>query len=210
MNTPKPHYLLFCEAGRAGVSGRWRFVLRSADGSEHLEAADIEPKVCGERLDLLTLARGLESLDQPSQVTLIGSTRHVRQGVQYALPEWRSNGWRWEFFGEMVPVKNGDLWRRIDRALRYHRVECCYRRFDLSHAASPASAGEDEKHCWRVPGLAVGVGANDSVEYPRRPMMLRLARRVVGWLRPRLGGLLAVTIITIRKRLTRRCACVRP
>ena len=79
------------------------------------------------------LSHPLESLDQPSQVTLVECGRYVRQGLQYGLAEWRENGWRWEFFGDMVPVKNGDLWQRLDRALRFHQVECCRRRFDPPH-----------------------------------------------------------------------------
>ncbi|MHC4176422.1 MAG: RNase H family protein [Planctomycetota bacterium] len=138
MKVPAPHYLLFSEAGfseagNADGSGRWRFLLRSTDGSEQFEAADVEPGVGGERLDLLTIVRALESLDQPSRVTLVGCSRHVRQGMQYGLGEWRDNGWRWECFGQLVPVKNGDLWQRVDRALRFHQVECCRRRFDPPH-----------------------------------------------------------------------------
>ncbi len=136
MSVPAPHYLLFSEADRSDCSGRWRFVLRSDDGSEEFEAADVEPNLSGERLELLTVVRALEALDQPSRVTLVGSSRHIRQGIQYGLSQWRTNGWRWEFFGEMVPVKNCDLWRRIDRALQFHRLECCRRRFDPPHSAT--------------------------------------------------------------------------
>ena len=118
MNVSTPHYLLFSEANAASESGRWRFLLRTADGSEQFEASDIEPEVRGERLALLTLVRALETLDQPSQVTLVGSSSYVRRGMEYGLSDWRDNGWRWEFFGQMVPVKNGDLIRRISRPPR--------------------------------------------------------------------------------------------
>ena len=52
MNSPTPHYLFFSEAGRAAEFGRWRFVLRPADGSRGIEATDVEPDVWGERLNL--------------------------------------------------------------------------------------------------------------------------------------------------------------
>lgn len=133
MKLSVPHYVLYSEVGRDGGPGRWWFSLRRADGSERIEAADVEPRVRGERLDLLTVVRALESLDQPSRVTLVGCSRYVRRGMQYGLSAWRSNGWRWECFGQMVPVKNGDLWQRMDRAMRFHRVECCHRRFDPPH-----------------------------------------------------------------------------
>jgi ribonuclease HI len=124
MNASTPQYILFLESSRSHDSGQWRFSLRTPDGAEQLVADDIEPETRGERLDLLTVVRALEALDQPSHVTLVGCSRYVRNGLQYGLPEWRSNGWRWEFFGQMMPVKNGDLWQRLDRALRFHQVEC--------------------------------------------------------------------------------------
>ena len=101
-----------------------------------IEAADVEPGLHGERLELLTVIRALESLDQPSHVTLMGCSKYVRNGMQYGLPEWQANGWRWECFGQMVPVKNFDLWQRMERALRFHHVECCHRRFDGPHTLS--------------------------------------------------------------------------
>jgi ribonuclease HI len=134
MNHPTPHYLLKSEASRNEGIGRWRFILRPLDGSPEIEAADIEPDVWGERLDLLTVVRALESLDQPSWVTLIGCTRYVEQGVQYGLTEWKENGWRWECFGRMVPVRDIDLWQRMDRILQIHRVDCGQRRIDAAHA----------------------------------------------------------------------------
>ena len=119
-----PRYLLFSESDSADDPGRWRFVLQRIGTPEHVEVADEEPGVRGERLDLLTVVRALESLDQPSEVTIMTSSRYVFQGVQYGIPEWSRNGWRWEFFGQMVPVKNADLWQRVERALRFHRVQC--------------------------------------------------------------------------------------
>ena len=108
-------------------------MLQAADGPDRLEAGDVEPGISGERLQLLTVIRGLEALDQPSRVTLITSSSYVREGIRHGLFEWRSNGWRWERFGQLVPVKNLDLWQRIERALRFHQVECRTRRFDAPH-----------------------------------------------------------------------------
>ena len=116
MNDPRPHYLLSCEASRTRGLGYWRFVLRQIDGSTALEAGDVEPDAWGERLDLLTVVRALESLDQPSRVTLVGCTHYVEQGIQFGLADWRENQWRWECFGEMVPVRDADLWQRMDRS----------------------------------------------------------------------------------------------
>jgi ribonuclease HI len=136
MNVAKPHYLLFSESCRKSPQGQWRFVLQLIDGTEHFEAADAEPDARGERLELLAVVRGLEALAQPSRVTLVTPSRYVNRGLSYGLAEWRVNGWRWEHYGEMVPVKNRDLWQRVDSALRFHQLDCRTWRFDPPHFAA--------------------------------------------------------------------------
>ena len=138
MEQGAPHYLLTSNIDRQPGSGRWRFSLRSQDGNDRFEAEDAEPDLPADRLELLILIRALETLDQPSQVTLVDGSDYVWKGVLYGLPEWRANGWRWEFFGQMVPVKNCDLWQRLDRALRFHDVSCKRRRVDAAHAELPS------------------------------------------------------------------------
>jgi ribonuclease HI len=132
MNDRTPQYVVVLETGK--TLGQWRFILRPHDGSPAIEADDIEPNAWGERLDLLTAVRALESLDQPSRVTFVGCTRYVEQGILYGVSEWKQNDWRWECFGQMVPVRDSDLWQRMDRALQFHRVDCRRRRFDAAHS----------------------------------------------------------------------------
>jgi ribonuclease HI len=141
MNVPAPHYLLFSESRRDRERGQWRFVLQSLDGESRLEVTDDEREVQGERLELLAVVRGLEALEQPSRVTLVTPSRYVDRGLKYGLDDWRSNGWQWERFGEMAPVKNRDLWQRVDRALQFHSVECCSWRFDGPHTAAEPPVG---------------------------------------------------------------------
>ncbi len=136
MNAAAPQYLLFSESSKDSEPGHWRFVLRSMDGTARLVADDVEPDVRGERLELLTIVRGLEALDQPSQVTIVTPSVYVRKGIEYGIAEWRENGWRWEFYGEMVPVKDNDLWQRLDHAMQYHRLKCRTLRIDKPHASA--------------------------------------------------------------------------
>jgi len=130
----KPHYLLFVETARGENPGRWRFTLKEASGLAQFQAVDVEPNVSGERLDLLTIIRALESLDQPSRVTLTSCSTYIRQGIQYGIYEWRTSKWQWEFFGYMVPIKHADLWQRMDHLLQVHSVECRQQRFDGPHS----------------------------------------------------------------------------
>jgi ribonuclease HI len=133
MPAPAPHFHLLAEAHRHKRCGNWRFVLQTADGRRQFEANDAEPEASGERLELLAIVRGLESLDQPSRVTLLTGSVSVSKGLKYGLEEWRANDWQWERHGEMVPVKNSDLWRRIDHALSIHDVDCRVWRVDEGH-----------------------------------------------------------------------------
>lgn len=135
MNPPKPHYLLFSQSisDEDEKSGRWHFVLEGLDGGSCIEASDEEPNVEGERLELLAVVRGLEALDQPSSVTLVTNSQQISRGFRNGLEQWRSNNWKWERFGRYVPVKNADLWKRIDHALAFHQVACRTWRFDPAH-----------------------------------------------------------------------------
>lgn len=134
----QPHFLLFCDthhsdsqlgangpaSGYAGSGGRWHFVLEQLDGPERLEAADSELSMNRERLALLSVVRGLEALEQPSQVTLVTTSRYVSRGLRYGINTWRDSDYTWERFGEQRPVRNSDLWRRVDTALQFHGIKC--------------------------------------------------------------------------------------
>lgn len=163
MNASAPHYLLFSEsrARRARIHnqplddshiGEWRFVLETADGSARFEAADEEPDAELERLELLAVVRGLEALNQPSRVTLLTASRYVSRGFRFGLSEWRENDWHWERYGEMAPVKNGDLWRRVDRAMQFHQVECRIWRFDPAETHSRVRSPAMKMHSPRRQG----------------------------------------------------------
>jgi ribonuclease HI len=165
MNSLKPRYLLTTETGGPRCIGGWKFVLRPIDGSAPIEVADVEPGVWGERLDLLTVVRALESLDQSSHVTVVRCTHYVQQGIQFGMNEWRENGWQWEWFGQMAPVRDADLWQRMDRILQFHQVECGFRRIDPMHDTLP---------CPHHDGVSIGetwaerIAGTDWVKYNSR------------------------------------------
>jgi ribonuclease HI len=175
MSVPSPHFLLFSESSKVAEPGRWRFLLRSSDGVDRLVADDVEPETRGERLELLTVVRGLEALDQPSRVTVISPSAYVEEGIRYGVPEWRRNGWCWEKFGQMIPVKNCDLWQRLDRALRFHQVECRRWGAGRAHGPRPFSAKARSKARY-----VVNRGA-------RGPQFRAHVERIVEWCRSRLG-----------------------
>jgi len=156
MSVQTPHFLLYSQATPSalaaieGESGRWRFVLESADGAPPLEAEDEEPETSAERLKLLAIVRGLEALEQPSRVTLVSPGPTISRGIRYGLAQWRENGWQWERYGKLLPVKNCDLWQRSERAAAIHDVVCRERTGALAddldtvcHEARPGTRSDE-------------------------------------------------------------------
>ena len=136
MPTTAPHYLLLTETDsdpqRPDEGGRWRFVLEPMNreaakdngGIGRVEVSEREADVWGERLDLLAVVRGLESLDQPSKLTLITSSALIGKQLRRGFDKWIEQQWRWERFGQLKPIKDTDLWKRIVAATEIHSVEC--------------------------------------------------------------------------------------
>jgi hypothetical protein len=68
-------------------------------------------------------------------VTLITDQRYVIRGMRYGLEEWREQDWKWQRFGDLVEINHADLWRRLDRALSFHQVQCRQFRIDTPDVA---------------------------------------------------------------------------
>ncbi len=175
MKRTAPQFLLLTQAQsnpdhfcRGGV---WRFVLEQLGSPNRIEVAEDELGVWGERLQLLAVVRGLEALEQPSKVTLITPSRVVGHGIRIGIAKWRVNGWQWERFGKLAPVKHQQLWKRIDQALQYHQVDCRVWDFDepqVERSSRPAgrhriSLGEIEsarKVSFAEPSVNSAIGPN--------------------------------------------------
>lgn len=123
MRARRPHYFLRTQAAAPPEPPRWAFSLQGGDQSPPITAGDLEPDASWERLQLLAVVRGLEALPEPALVTLATASDVVRRGIRHGLEEWREMDWQLELFGELIPVKNADLWKRIDRALAIHDVQ---------------------------------------------------------------------------------------
>lgn len=120
-----PHeYLLFTEALRHS-SGRmmWRFLLLRAGSDETTSASELVDEESAARTELLAVVRGLEAIDGPANVRLFTSSQYIQRGFSRGLAQWRSQRWHWERFGRRVPIRDCDLWQRIDHALAFHAVQ---------------------------------------------------------------------------------------
>jgi ribonuclease HI len=135
-----PRYVLLTETRSFSdePGGFWRFLLRQLDGSDALEASEVERDFRGVRLELLAAIRGLEAIGEPATVTLVTTSRYVASGIRRDLRSWREMSWMWERFGELHPIRHLDLWQRLDHALRYHTVRCQTGEFESRRSSALA------------------------------------------------------------------------
>jgi ribonuclease HI len=178
MHSALPHYLLHAETYRSARGlPRWRFTLQSVAGDERLTAADLEPDTRRSRLELLAVVRGLEAIDQPARVTLLTRSRYVSRGIRRQLAQWREHHWQWERFGTMTPIRDYDLWRRIDRALEFHQLECCVWQADEAPARDSRPAHPPLVNSWSLTATFAKLGRSvvASLSAFRRPTFTRAA-----------------------------------
>jgi ribonuclease HI len=83
------------------------------------ELAGAEPLTTNNRMELLAAISALETLSRPCAVDLYTDSQYVRQGILDWLPGWKARGWK---TADKKPVKNDDLWRRLDEARGRHDV----------------------------------------------------------------------------------------
>ena len=71
-------------------------------------------------MELMATIQALESLTRPCSVQLNSDSIYVLKGITDWMPNWKKKGWK---TAARTPVKNEDLWRRLDAAIAKHRVE---------------------------------------------------------------------------------------
>ena len=121
-------------SGNPGPGG-WGAVLRWR-GRER-ELSGFEPATTNNRMELAAAIAALEALKRPSRVRLVTDSNYLRQGVTAWLAGWKRNGWR---TASKQPVKNQDLWQRLDGALARHEVDW---RWVRGHAGHPDNERAD-------------------------------------------------------------------
>jgi ribonuclease HI len=103
--------------GNPGIGG-WGALLR-AKGKER-EMCGGELHTTNNRMELMAAIAALEALTRPCRVRLHTDSKYVQQGISEWLPGWKQRGWK---TASKQPVKNDDLWRRLDAAASRHQIE---------------------------------------------------------------------------------------
>ena len=132
-NSDRPTYALFTDGaciGNPGPGG-WAYILREVASDTEVEAADGESKTTNNRMELMAVIEGLSALPEPSDVALCADSEYVLKGIDEWLEGWKRRGWR---TAAKKPVKNDDLWQRIDALIQVHNVRVEWTRGHAGHA----------------------------------------------------------------------------
>ena len=103
--------------GNPGPGG-WGVLLRY--GTEERSLFGGEKETTNNRMELTAVIEGLAALTQPCQVILTSDSTYVLKGIQEWMPSWKKRGWK---TASKKPVKNVDLWQKLDRVIGEHKIE---------------------------------------------------------------------------------------
>ena len=103
-------------SGNPGPGG-WGAILTFGDHAKELKGG--EPHTTNNRMELMAAISALEALKRAVAVDIHTDSQYLRNGIQSWIHGWKRNGWR---TADKNPVKNVDLWKRLDAALSQHNV----------------------------------------------------------------------------------------
>lgn len=109
-------------SGNPGPGG-WGVLLIAREGGAVVKERELsggEALTSNNRMELLAAISALETLAKPSEITVVTDSAYVKNGVTEWIHGWKRNGWR---TAGKDPVKNAELWQRLDQAQARHRVQ---------------------------------------------------------------------------------------
>jgi len=114
-------------SGNPGPGG-WGAILRH--GSVEKELCGGETLTTNNRMEMTAAIMALEALKRPTQVRVHTDSQYLQLGVTQWMKQWKKRGWK---TADKKPVKNVDLWLRLDAALSPHRIEWLWVRGHNGH-----------------------------------------------------------------------------
>ncbi|MGH8605949.1 MAG: ribonuclease HI [Gammaproteobacteria bacterium] len=120
--------------GNPGVGG-WGVLLRYREREKTLSGG--EPQTTNNRMELIAAIKGLEVLNRPCRVRLTTDSQYLQRGLTQWLPIWKQRGWR---TADKKPIKNVDLWQRLDKLSGRHAVQW---QWVKGHAGHPGNETAD-------------------------------------------------------------------
>ncbi|MBI3344824.1 MAG: ribonuclease HI [Gammaproteobacteria bacterium] len=121
--------------GNPGPGG-WGALLRYKGHEKQLSGG--EAHTTNNRMEMMAAIQALESLRRPCKVRVTTDSQYLHKGITEWLAGWKRRGWK---TSDKKPVKNADLWERLDRALEAHEVEWHWVR---GHSGHPENERADQ------------------------------------------------------------------
>jgi ribonuclease HI len=103
-------------SGNPGPGG-WGAVLRYGDVEKEMNGG--EPATTNNRMELMAAIMAIEAVKRPCEIHLHTDSEYLRQGITTWIHSWKARGWK---TADKKPVKNVDLWQRLERAIETHDV----------------------------------------------------------------------------------------
>ncbi len=122
-------------SGNPGPGG-WGAVLRYKGVEKELSGGD--PQTTNNRMELMAAIAALEALTRPSKVELTTDSTYLRDGITRWIHDWKARGWK---TAAKKPVKNQDLWQRLEASLAHHQVTWHWVRGHTGHAENERADG---------------------------------------------------------------------
>jgi ribonuclease HI len=119
--------------GNPGPGG-WGYILRHPKTMAEKESSGGLAMTTNNQMELQAVISGLEALSRRSDVEVITDSSYVAKGSSEWLPGWKRNGWRRKEGTQWKPVKNVELWQKLDELLQQHRVRFTHIRGHAGHA----------------------------------------------------------------------------
>ncbi len=134
---------LYTDGGCSGNPGPggWAYLLRHPETGKQVECSGGEPETTNNRMELTAVVEALATLKRPTQVELFTDSVYVGKGMSEWMVNWKKNGWRRREKGRWAPVKNEDLWKKLDELVSTHTVK--YTRV-AGHSGHPENDRCDE------------------------------------------------------------------
>ena len=110
-------------SGNPGPGG-WAYILEHLPTGKRKKESGGEPATTNNRMELMGVIRGLESLQRACHVELVTDSQYVAKGLSEWMPKWKAQGWRRGRGANSSTVKNLELWQRLDQLLERHQVQC--------------------------------------------------------------------------------------
>jgi len=111
---------IYTDGACRGNPGRGGWAALLLLGEHEREISGAEALTTNNRMELTAVIRALEALKRPVQARIYTDSEYVRRGVTEWLAGWKARGWR---TADRKPVKNQDLWQRLDELRAGHRIE---------------------------------------------------------------------------------------